>query len=202
MSPASFSLTGEQLELYGLLCEWSEIAGDWYRGALLGLSNSSNPERFAQAAHSIRELMKNLHVFIDAPVRIDKARLGDKFTTLSSRWDNAKRLSDCHANGVWDGPIDHHLRKGLTAVDDTITWYRTNRISWKETSVTLIRQLDVSERPPPPRVETAHFNEWNDLLNYFIAVCHHGHQTDESEFGSNVYAFERFVLDRAKDLCR
>ena len=62
-----FVLTDQQLELYEALSEKSEKAGAWYRGALVALSNDNNPERFVQAAHSIRELIKNLHKFIDVP---------------------------------------------------------------------------------------------------------------------------------------
>jgi hypothetical protein len=198
LGPPEFVLAGQQLELYGTLREWDERAGEWYRGALVALSNPNNPERFVHAAHSIRELMKNLHNFIDAPVQADGAKLGDKFTALSSKWEKAREASACHTDDVWDGPIDRHLRRALAVIDSTVAWYRTNRVTWKETSLTVIRQLDVSQRPLPPSLETARFAEWDALLNYFIAVCHHGRATDETEFSTRLYAFERFVLDRAK----
>jgi hypothetical protein len=193
-----FVLTGQQLELYRALSEKSEKAAGWYHGGLIAFSNASNPERFVQAAHSIRELIKNLHKFIDVPAKSDKARMGDKFRTLADRWDKAKKKTSCHDGKVWEGRIDDHLRRGLAAVDEAIEWLRVNRPTVRETSIALIRGLDVSRRRLPPSLETTHYTEWKALYDYFVAVCHHDRETDENEFSTNLYAFERFVLDRVR----
>lgn len=193
-----FVLTGQQLELYQALSEKSRKASDLYRGSLMTFADVNNPERFPQSAHSIRELIKNLHKFIDVPAESDKARMGDKFRTLADKWEKVKAKTSCHNSGVWDGPIDKHLRRGLAAVDEAIEWLRANRPTVKETSLALIRGLDVSRNPLPPSLETTHYREWKALYDYFVAVCHHDRETDEAEFSTNLYGFERFVLDRVR----
>ena len=60
-----FVMADQQLELYRILVKRSDTAADWYRGALMALADLNNPERFAQAAHSLRELMKKLHIFME-----------------------------------------------------------------------------------------------------------------------------------------
>jgi hypothetical protein len=196
---AEVSLEDHQLELYAVLVAKSEKAGNWYRGGLSALANSTNPDRLPQAAHSIRELMDNLPTLVEVPAEADKAGLGDKFKALITTWERARRASSCHSNGVWtDRPIDIHLRRALSAVDSTIEWYQANRVTRRESAVALIRRLDVSDRVLPRSVENTLSRDWARLRDYFVKVCHHGRETDDAEFNTNLYALERFVLDRMK----
>lgn len=191
-------LADQQLELHRVLFERSEKAAEWYRGALIALANGGNPERFVHAAHSIRELMEKLHVLIDVPAQTDKTTLKGKFKALADIWDKARASSSCNNNGAWSGPIDHHLRRGLVAVDRMIEWFRANRPSFRDVSLAVFRELDVSKRPLPSSLEARHFKEWSDLNDFFQSVSHHRHETDDAEFSARLYAFERFVLDMAR----
>jgi hypothetical protein len=196
---AELPMSEQQLELHQLLLGHSEEAANWYYGAVFARSQSGNPERLIQAAHSMRELMWKLHVFIEVPAEGDPARPFDKLSALADIWESAKKKTRCQKEGAWnDKPIDKHLRRALAAADKTVDWVRTNRPHFQETSKRVIEKLDVSSKPLPPAVENRHYLEWSSLYEYFKKVCHHERQTDEVEFDANFYAFERFVLDRAK----
>jgi hypothetical protein len=190
-------LEDHQLELYLALSERSEKAGGWYRGALIALANRADPERFVHAAHSLRELMEKLPKLIDVPAPRDPVSMKSKLRALGEIWEKRRRLTSCHKDGDWHGPIDTHLRAGLIAVDETIEWLRTLP-TFKESALVLIRELDVSKRLLPPSIEREHYKEWRDLNDYFQAVAHHLHDTNDTEFGARLYAFESFILDKIR----
>jgi hypothetical protein len=191
-------LEGQQAELERVLLALSETAAGWYRGALHALQNGHNPERFVQAAHSLRELMKKLHVFTEVAPEGDEARMSDKFREMADAWERGRDASGCHVDGVWGGQIDEALHGALRAADKAIAWLRTNMPSFKQTSIAVFRHFDVSPRRLPSRVEAEHFDVWSKLYRFFVQVCHHDRETDDAEFADSLYALERFMLDRLK----
>jgi hypothetical protein len=199
-------LVGQQLGFYQALAEQDGRAATWYLGARMTLSTTNNPERLQQAAHSLRELMDKLHPIVGLPAKaegsdLDKSEggnLGDRFDAMTAKWEKAKQQSKCHTEGMWSGEIDDAARRGLAAVDETIEWQRKNRPRRKETYRAKIRALDVSRRPPPSWIEDTHVLLWDKLRDYFVKVCHHGHETNEDEFSAKLHELERFVLERLK----
>jgi hypothetical protein len=191
------ALVGQQLDFYRALAEQDMRVAGWYLGARITLSNTKNPERLAQAAHSLRELMDKLHPVLGLPAEVEGGRLGDRFAVMTDRWERAKRQSSCHTDGVWSGKIDEAARRGFTAVDQAIEWQRKNRPRREETYRATIRALDVSGRVLPSWIEDTHVRLWDDLRDYFVRVCKHG-QTEEGEFSAALHTFELFVLERLK----
>ena len=55
-----FALSREQRRLHDALCEQGEELGAMYLGGLQVLQDTANPDRVAQSAHSIRELMEKI----------------------------------------------------------------------------------------------------------------------------------------------
>lgn len=58
--------------------------GDWYLGALWALAEVNNPERFAQAAHSLRELMEKLPNVVQGAGATKKPQFHERRTTIRS----------------------------------------------------------------------------------------------------------------------
>ena len=77
-----------------------------------------------QAAHSIRELMNNLHAISSTPVKEEGGRLGDAFRTMAEKWEKAKRNSQCFDEHGWHGEIDGAATRGFEAVDEAIAWQK------------------------------------------------------------------------------
>jgi hypothetical protein len=192
-------LSGQQLGFYRALAEQDDRVAGWYLGARMTLSNTRNPDRLQQAAHSLRELMDKLLPVLGLPAEAEGGgRLGDRFAAMTSRWEIAKEQSRCHSDGVWNGEIDEAARRGFIAVEEAIVWQRQNRPRRRETYRATIRALDVSRRPPPSWIEDTHVWLWNDLRDYFVRVCHHDRETNENEFSLTLHELERFVLERLK----
>ena len=87
---------------------------DFYHGAVRVLSDSNNPDRFSQAANSLRELLEKLlkpvYEKVNQPEKI--------FPQLRKEID--KSLSDYKNlyGNEWEGnTIDHSLAKGLVKVE-------------------------------------------------------------------------------------
>jgi hypothetical protein len=191
-------LSGQQLGFFQALAEQDGRIARWYLGARMTLSNTRNPERLQQAAHSLRELMDKLLPVLGLPAEAEGGRLGDRFADMTVRWETAKEQSRCHSDGIWSGEIDEAARRGFIAVDEAIVWQRQNRPRRRETYRATIRALDVSRRPPPSWIEDTHVQLWNDLRDYFVRVCHHDRVTDEDEFRGALDTLESFVLERLK----
>jgi len=78
------SLSGKQLELYQKLLNIDKRAADAYMGALKVLRDSKNPDRFAQFAHSIREITSLIsrEVSIPQEIKEDKECAGEEKKAL------------------------------------------------------------------------------------------------------------------------
>jgi hypothetical protein len=139
--------------VYRALAEQSGQLAGWYVGACAVLMVSANPERLVQAAHSVRELMNNLHTISNVPVQVKGGRLGDKFDAMTEKWEKAKRNSAAFGEDGWSGEIDDVARRGFAAVDEAIAWQKENRPKRKELHRSTLRGLDVSARPLPGFIE-------------------------------------------------
>lgn len=185
----------QQAAFYQAIVELDPRLAGWYYGALVALSVPHNPEVFVHAAHSVRELMDNLHKVMDVPVKAEGGnQLGDVFNTMESRWERGKRKSKCFVDERWTGEIDEPARRAFASVEEAITWRRENRPRRRDTIRSIIRGLTVSKRAVPSWVEDKYVELWDELRSYFIGVCHHGRETDEEEFLGALGALERFVL--------
>jgi hypothetical protein len=191
-------LVGQQIAVYRALSEQSTRLAGWYLGGCAALLVPANPERFVHAAHSLRELMNNLHTISTLPVEAQGGRLGDKFDAMTEKWERAKRNSGAFGDDGWSGTIDDAARRGFEAVDEAISWQKQNRPKWKEQHRSTLRGLDVSGRPLPGFIEDHFVEMWHELRGYFVDVCHHRIATTEEDFLAALEQLEKFILDRLK----
>jgi hypothetical protein len=191
-------LGGQQLAFFRAIAEYDGELASWYLGARMAFVTPTNPEHVVHAAHSIRELMNNLHKIAGIPVKADAGRLGDKFAEMKAKWEKGKRNSTAFSEEKgWHGEIDAHARRACEAVDDAIAWAEANRVAWMERHAETIRVLDVSGRPLPSWIEKDFVKQWDTLRDYFIRVAKRGPTTRE-DFEAALDTLERFVLERLK----
>src|ERR1700689_4419570 len=106
----SFQLSGRQQFLCQSLAQKSPAMGELYDSAIRAFQDIANPGRIFLAAHSIREMTKDLPKVLDVPVLTDHGRMRDRLDALEKTW-TASLGSTCHQAGEWLGEIDNLLRR-------------------------------------------------------------------------------------------
>ena len=88
--------------------------GDWYLGALYALENKYNPDRIAQAAQSLRELLEKLPRVVRESDVVRSLGFADMRRGIYNRWIKDKERYD----GKWKNKkIDTQLDKTLRKID-------------------------------------------------------------------------------------
>ena len=93
-----------------------------YVGALCAMDHSSNPDRFAQAANSFRELMEKLAWSYGTPTGPGPTGGSPSLKAMVNEvevvWRRERKNSTSFANGVWSGNLDSPAQKILGKLDD------------------------------------------------------------------------------------
>ena len=184
----SVSLSREQQRLHGALCELGEALGAMYLGGLQVLHDTTNPDRVAQSAHSMRELMEKI---------VDPKRppaLTSKVIEVEDVFRAKKPKTNCHSeSGGWDGTIDHPLRKILKKLEGFLDWFTTFYPRRKERFRRALRRWDGSDLDLPEASLSGHWKAWKGLNEYFQGVSHHGKSTSAEELRKQVAGLEDFL---------
>lgn len=191
-----FQPDGPQQSLYQALIARSSELGSIYIGALMTLERRDNPDRLAQAAHGLRELMEKLPKYLDFPIQKKSPSLKEKVRDLSQRRDSVIKNSNSHTGSGWRGEIDNHLQKFLTKSDEFFEWFEGEYPTRRQRTVRLLRQLDPSAIPLPEPLETPNIEQWDKCHDHFQGVSHHSLSGVEEEFRSQLLGLERLLLDR------
>jgi hypothetical protein len=191
--PGVQPLEGNQRLLYEQLVS-RDGAGDlaaMYRGALAVLADTSNPDRVAQAAHSLRELMEKLP-------RLDhgdtaRGSMTTQAKTLGATWlsyrDNAEGALD-----EWTGQtVGPALLAVLRAVDTFVSWIERNTLSRAAQAQRVVRHLQVSGYSAPP-AEATNAKIWKDLHSNLENISHHRVALTDIELRVRLAQLEEFLL--------
>lgn len=195
MEPIQFRLSDQQRVLYQALAELNQALANMYLGALKVLTDTSNPDRLAQAAHSLRELMDKLPHYLNLPVKALNERLGEKVRDLENVWQQMIRKSRCHTDSNWHGEIDEPLRRFLKKCQQFMEWYGQHHPRRTEETKRVLRALDRKPLNLPTPLENLRVKEWHTIRDYFVKVLHHSRQPDIDEFLQRLEALEHFLLD-------
>lgn len=188
-------LSESQLLLYKALIERNAELANMYLGAVCALSQPRNPERFAQAAHSLRELIDKIPRYIEVDMKAHGERLGNKVDVLEKRWEGLSRKTKCLQDGQWRGPIDESLSGFLQELRVFFQWREGHSPRRKQETSTLFRKLSGSDMSLPHSLESENVSEWHRLRDYFIDILHHRRAAGE-EFPQRFGDLEHFLLDR------
>jgi len=189
-------LSGPQQRLFEALTDHGDLAAR-YRGAIHVLESPPIPDRFAMAAHNLRELMDGLPEVINVPKK-GGFSLKPEVNKLDKKWGAAKNNSECFDGEEWGGEIGPHLQGyflEMESVFDANNKYNRKR---RERYEEMVRQTDPSSTPISEQVERRLFKEWKDIRRFLLAVCHHGKKTDYEEFSGYVERLEVHILRRLR----
>jgi hypothetical protein len=188
-----FQPSGRQLFLSQSLAQRNATMSELYECALRVFQDDSNPGRIFLAAHSIRELTKDLPKVLDVPVLTDHGRMRDKLDALERTWA-ATLGSNCNRSGAWTGDIDDLLRKLLAQVAEFFNWRRESEPKMRESAAALFRRIDPAGRVLPQALEKRRADRWIALHTYFNAAAHRS-PTTEAEFADRLDELEQILID-------
>jgi hypothetical protein len=200
--PISFSR--DHTELLAVLRERDSKHGskleDILLGAFFAISNLDNPDRFAQAAQSMRELLDRLPLqYEGAPQHVPVGKAADHMRSVVDQYTKAKSKSKCFDEKTtkWDGNIDPSLRQLLEKLG-AIVEERQNVLSAKERKRRFIRQLDPTGEPLPEPNEDFALKMWRGYDDYFQLVAHHNRQVQTQDFEDRLNGCVRMLLNHLK----
>ena len=196
-------LSNEQEKLLRELCRLRNQLGAMYLGGLRVLEDEANPDRLAQSAHSMRELMDRIAELRETPVAEGRAKeaptvsLTAKVIEVEDGFFGGKVRTDCYSDEWgWRGEIDGHLRKLLERMNTFFEWFAVLQPRRREQLRRTLRRLDGSGRDLPRPFFEKHRREWDRIRRFFLSVCHHGKRTDIRAQRERITALERFLVER------
>lgn len=186
-----------QRKLLRALSERDEKLSRIYHGGLSVLQDVTNPDHLSQCAHSIRELMEKLPTVLDVPVRSPKENLKPKVKELDEAFQSMRKKTVCCSDGGdWRGAIDRHLENFLgRRLREFFDWFRLHYPSRREEIRSMLIGLDPSRRELPKPLADQNIQAWNQIKEFFLAVCHHGRETTDLEIRDRIASLEQFLLD-------
>ena len=167
--------------------------GDWYIGAIYTLNNCHNPDRFSQAAQSLREVLEKLpqvvgEMDVQAPPHIlqEKRRqcIDERFSEDKERYHEE-----------WKGKeIDGHLAKTLGKIEDYLELYR--QPSRKEKMQNAMKKIDPKTSYLNEETRLKREKELGGLRQKLIGYGHHETcKNDMADFKECLETFEKLILD-------
>jgi len=168
-------LSDQQLAFRSVLIQWDaeranprQLTGAMYDGALSAWHGpKNNPERHAQTAHSLRELIEKL---VFRPER----SLGQQFSRLQRAWKAACRRSSCWSDGSWCGRIDGPLQALLQIVGSVVEWADADLAGWHTKIERWIAAYSAEGRGMAVADIQDDAHSIVQIRDVFVAVAHHG----------------------------
>lgn len=197
-APVGLQLSGQQRALVEAFREIDQRIGEMYLGALAVLQQPFNGERFAQSAHTLREMINRLPASLGLSTDALTDRMGDRLQRPEQAWANALKRSACFDGTSWSGGIDQPLTRALAAIQEFFTWKKEHRPRRHDELTETVRRLDASGRRLPKNLEGLIVAQWDLTRDYFISVCHYRIRADEDEFFAYLDALERFIIERLR----
>ena len=189
--PAPLALTQRQLSVLRALEEVEDLQyriSLYYLGALSALDNPYNPDRIAQAAHSLRELLDKL------PRIVLRSDLPKTYDIHGKRREITARLArdrERYPEG-WVGEIDKDL---AATIDDVSTLLANLEQPTRRANIrAVLERLDPLSDRFETQVSARRLGRVSGLQKEVEGFAHHGGGDDEADFRNCIYQLEEVIL--------
>lgn len=164
---------------------------DWYLGALSSLRNTFNPDRFAQSAHSLRELLEK----IPRALQTEQAGItGDELKNKRRALRAALEREKTNFPAGWENqPITAELSNVLSEFEQYFEL--CERPDRKDQVFASLTRLDPMIKTLPEQLRREKRERYVRLWNALEGIAHHGRRKTEEEFREYVLQVEELVLD-------
>ena len=165
--------------------------GDWYIGALYALNNHYNPDRVAQAAHSLRELLQKLPRIVQGnEVHVSATDFAGMRRNINDRiLKDKERYSEGWKNKI----IDARLNKTLGKIEDYFS--HNQQPTRKEQIKQAVATIDPMVNSFGSEIQEVKRNQYHHLWNQLEKFSHHGIRPDVAEFKKCLEELENIVFD-------
>ena len=194
--PEPLRLTDQQQEVLDILRKHEtekHRVGDWYWGALYAFYNHNNPDRFSQAAQSLRELIEKLpNIVQDSDVHVHNTNFKELRRNLSTRFSkDAARYEES-----WKGKqIDLHLDTTLMNIGAYLEL--SQQPTRKEQIQIAVRKIDPMAGHMGRNIQNLKRDRLFKVLQKLEDYAHHGGsgENTEHEFMLCVENLEQLLFD-------
>lgn len=192
------ALSREQQQLHNALRSYGQELGAMYLGGLRVLHETGNPDRVAQSAHSMRELMEKIGELESANARGSQntGSMGPKVDQLKQDLVQLKRNTEGYSEvDGWTGPFksNGHLCCFLKKLDDFFTWLKANRRSRRARLQRTMVLLDPSGQTLPKLLLDRRYRDWKRMNNFFQKTSHHRSFPSRGEVREGIRELEIFL---------
>ena len=163
----------------------------WYLGALYGLDNHYNPDRIAQAAHSLRELIEKLpRVVQGSDVQTDTTDFKGMRRSINNRISKDKeRYSEDWKNKKIDARLDKTLRK-------IENYFERNQLPTRDEQMQqAVATIDPMVNSLDSEIRERKRKQLHLLWKRLERFAHHNNNPDVEEFGNCLKELENTIFD-------
>lgn len=195
-APREIALSREQQQLHNALRSYGEELGAMYVGGLRVLRETANPDRVAQSAHSMRELMEKIGELesVNEGGSQSAGSMGQKVDHLKQDLVQLKRKTKGYSDaGVWTGPFNGHLYRFMKKLDGFFDWVEANRRSRRAQFQETMARLDPYDRPLPKPLRDRRYREWKQMNDFFQKTSHHRSFPSRDEVRERIGELELFL---------
>ena len=189
------ALSRKQQQLHNALRSYGEELGAMYLGGLRVLHEAANPDRVAQSAHSMRELMEKIGE-LESANAAGSPSTGSMVVQLKQDFVQLKRKTKGYSEaGGWTGPFksNGHLYRFLKKLDDFFAWVEANRPSRRARFQRAMVRLDPSDRALPKPLRDRRYRDWKQMNDFFQKTSHHRSFPSRDEVRERIGELETFL---------
>jgi hypothetical protein len=167
-----------------------------YVGAIHALHQRGNPDRFAQAAHSLRELLDRMGDRLGGPIA-GGPDLHKEVCDLRGKWPD-DGVPSVFGDGTDSPVLDRAVRDFLEAAGAFFARFNSGPPNRREQTGRIFAATDPRQRRLSAPIEQIHTARWLDVRRNLLAIAHHGRGPTESEFQPVFDQLDALLLERLR----
>jgi len=189
-------LTNQQQLLLREVNRIDPVLGDMYMGSIAVLQDLSNPDRYSQAANSLRELMYNIVKLRGGSTVAHDSKIGNEVHLLQKCYEKNRDKTGCYSEGEWKGAVDDDLAAILKSLQGFIESVKKKMPGMESEIRKTLNGMDHSGHSLPENLIKELIEKWIRIYRYFESIKHHGDKVEPESIIEYRSELERLVLQR------